>query len=176
MPGTTAISRTRSPLPGSAWSGPGVMPLGTFGDVFSDETDIRPTILALAGLKDDYQHDGRVLFEAVDDEAVPDSLRDHRDTLSALAEAYKQINAPRGTLGARTLTGISTEALKGDDTTYAALEAQIEGITARRNQIARQMIDMLEDAAFDRRPIDVGMADRLIAEAYDLLGDPDRDH
>jgi hypothetical protein len=38
------------------------------------------------------------------------------------------------------------------------------------------MIDMLEDAAFDRRPIDVGMADRLIAEAYDLLGDPDRDH
>jgi hypothetical protein len=30
-----------------------------FGDVFSDETDIRPTILSLAGLKDDYAHDGR---------------------------------------------------------------------------------------------------------------------
>jgi hypothetical protein len=149
--------------------GPGVLAFGKFGDVFSDETDIRPTILSLAGLKDDYQHDGRVLFEALDDEAVPDSLRDRRDTLSALAEAYKQINAPRGTLGARTLTGISTKALKGDDTTYAALEAQIEGITARRNQIARQMIDMLEGAAFDRRPIDVGVADRLIAEAYDLV-------
>ncbi|HEX3440345.1 MAG TPA: hypothetical protein VHT93_08360, partial [Pseudolabrys sp.] len=134
--------------------GPGVRALGAFGDVFSDETDIRPTILSLAGLKDDYQHDGRVLFEALDNEAVPDSLRDHQDTLSALAEAYKQINAPRGTLGARTLTGISTKALKGDDTTYAALEAQIEGITARRNQIAGEMIDMLEDAAFNRRPID----------------------
>jgi hypothetical protein len=32
------------------------------------------------------------------------------------------------------------------------------------------MIDMLEHAAFDQRPIDVEMADRLIAEAYDLLG------
>jgi hypothetical protein len=70
--------------------GPGVMPLGTFGGVFSDETDIRPTILALAGLKDDYQHDGRVLFEALDDEAVPDSLRDRRDTLSALAEVINR--------------------------------------------------------------------------------------
>ena len=149
--------------------GPGVLELGRFGDIFSDHTDMRPTILRLAGLKDDYAHDGRVLFEALDDEAVPDSLRDHRDTLSALAEAYKQINAPRGTLGARTLTGISTKALKGDDTTYAALGAKIEAITARRNQIAGQMIDMLEDAAFDHRPIDVEKADRRIAEAYDLI-------
>jgi hypothetical protein len=68
--------------------GPGVLNLGRFGEIFSDHTDIRPTILSLAGLKDDYAHDGRVLFEALDDEAVPDSLRDQRDTLSALAEAY----------------------------------------------------------------------------------------
>ena len=70
--------------------GPGVMPLGTFGGVFSDETDIRPTILALAGLKDDYQHDGRVLFEALDNEAVPDSLRDRRDT-----RAFQDAHASR---------------------------------------------------------------------------------
>jgi hypothetical protein len=139
--------------------------LGRFGEIFSDHTDIRPTILRLAGLRDDYAHDGRVLFEALDDEAVPDSLRDHRDTLSALAEAYKQINAPRGALGARTLTGISTTALKGNDATYASLEARLNAITKRRNQIAGEMIDMLEDAAFNGRSIDEAEAGRLIASA-----------
>ena len=153
------------------WLGmsPGVLNKGRFGEIFSDHTDTRPTILRLTGLKDDYAHDGRVLFEALDDAAVPDSLRDHRDTLSALAEAYKQINATGGDLGARTLTGISTTALKGDDASYAALEAQIYAITARRNQIAGRMIDILEDAAFNGRSIDEAEAGRLIAEAYDLI-------
>ncbi len=149
--------------------GPGVLSKGRFGEIFSDHTDTRPTILSLAGLKDDYAHDGRVLFEALDDEAIPASLRDHRDTLSALAEAYKQINAPRGTLGARTLTGISTTALKGNDATYASLEARLDAITKRRNQIAGEMIEMLEAAAFDHRSIDRAAAARLIDEAYDLL-------
>jgi len=149
--------------------GPGVLNKGRFADIFSDHTDIRPTMLSLVGLKDDYAHDGRVLFEGLDGEAIPRSLRAHRDRLSDLAEAYKQINAPRGTLGARTLTGISTIALKGDDATYAALEAQIERITDRRNQIAGKMIDMLEDAAFSGQPIDVAEAGRLIDEAYDLI-------
>ena len=149
--------------------GPGVLNKGRFGDIFSDHTDIRPTILALLALKDDYAHDGRVLFEALDDRAVADSLREHRAALSALAEAYKAINAPRGELGARTLTGISTTALKGDDSTYAALEARLGAITARRNQIADQMIAMLENAAFNGQPIDEAAVRRLIEEAYDLI-------
>ena len=149
--------------------GPGVLSKGRFGVIFSDHTDIRPTMLSLVGLKDDYAHDGRVLFEALDDEAVPNSLRLHQDTLSALAEAYKQINAPRGALGARTLTGISTTALEGDDATYARLEARLDRITAQRNQIAGEMIEMLEAAAFEYRPIDRAAAARLIDEAYDLL-------
>ena len=66
--------------------GPGVLSKGRFGEIFTDHTDIRPTIMSLAGLKDDYAHDGRVLFEALDDEAVPDSLRHHQDVLSALAK------------------------------------------------------------------------------------------
>jgi hypothetical protein len=129
--------------------GPGVLNLGRFGEIFSDHTDIRPTILRLAGLKGDYAHDGRVLFEGLDDEAIPDSLRDHRDTFSALAEAYKQINAPRGALGTCTLIGISTTAVEGDDATYASLEARLDAITERRDQIAGEMIEMLEAAAFE---------------------------
>ena len=91
--------------------GPGVQHNGEFDEIFTDHTDIRPTILSLAHLKDDYAHDGRVVFEMLSDHALPDSLRDHRETLSRLAEAYKQINAPRGELGRQTLAGISTRAL-----------------------------------------------------------------
>jgi len=149
--------------------GPGVQRLGEFGVIFSDHTDIRPTILSLVGLKDDYAHDGRVLFEALDDEAMPHSLRAHWDVLSDLAAAYKAINAPLGQLGFNTLTDISTRALAGNDTTYATLEAQIQVITTQRNKIAGQMIEMLEDAAFNNRPIDESKAQQLIKQANDLL-------
>jgi hypothetical protein len=43
--------------------GPGVQRLGRDDAVFSDHTDVRPTMLALLGLKDSYVHDGRVLSE-----------------------------------------------------------------------------------------------------------------
>jgi hypothetical protein len=149
--------------------GPGVRGLGTFGEVFSDHTDIRPTILSLVGLKDDYAHDGRVLFEALADHAIPRALRAHQDTLSDLADAYKQINAPLGELGLQTLIGISTDALKGDDGTYATLEAQIKAVTAKRNEIAGTMIEMLENAAFKDQPINEAKAKQLIDQAFDLL-------
>jgi hypothetical protein len=94
--------------------GPGVRNLGETNFLFTDHTDTRPTILSLAKLKDDYAHDGRVIFEIIKDDALPDSLRDHADTLSDLAETYKAINAPTGKLGIATLTGISTRAVEDD--------------------------------------------------------------
>jgi len=149
--------------------GPGVRALGRTDDIFSDHTDIRPTILSLAHLKDDYAHDGRVLFEALTHEALPDSLRDHEELLSRLADAYKQINAPRGKLGRKTLSGLSTQALKGDDTTYAALEDKIVDVTNRRNEIAGKIISMLEGAAFQGQAINENEAEHLIDQAEDLL-------
>jgi len=149
--------------------GPGIARLGEFGAIFSDHTDIRPTLIHLVGLTDDYAHDGRVLFEALTHDALGKGLRAHQDMLSALAEAYKAINAPLGTLGLGTLTGISTTALASDDATYTILEAQIQAITTQRNNIAGQMIAMLEAAAFNNQPIDEAKAVQLIREANDLL-------
>ncbi len=149
--------------------GPGVERLGEFGSVFTDHADIRPTLIHLVGLTDDYAHDGRVVFEALTPDAAGGALRAHQDTLSALAEAYKAINAPLGTLGFNTLTGISTTALASDDATYGLLEAQIQAITAKRNDIAGKMIAMLEDAAFRNRPIDDAEAAFLIKQANDLI-------
>ena len=149
--------------------GPGVHAAGAFGDIFSDHTDIRPTILSLAGLTDDYGHDGRVLFEVLNDAVVPKSVRDHRDLVSELAEAYKEINAPVGKLGIKTLTGMSTQALTGDDATYSALEAQIVDLTNKRNSIASQMIAILENAFFNGQRVDEGTAHKLIKQAEELL-------
>jgi hypothetical protein len=148
--------------------GPGVRHEGKTGKIFSDHTDVRPTLLSLAGLKDDYVHDGRVLFEMLNDEALPRSLRKHDETLSRLASAYKAINAPRGTLGRKSLK-LSTKALVGDAATYAAIEDRINDITVRRNAIAERMIAMLEAAAFDNWSIDVKEAGELIEAAEELL-------
>jgi hypothetical protein len=149
--------------------GPGVRQLGRTNEIFTDHTDIRPTIVSLAHLTDDYAHDGRVVFEILDGQVLPDSLRDHQETLSRLAAAYKDINAPLGTLGRKTLAGISTQAVKGDDATYAALEDRIEDLTDRRNAIASRMIAMLEAAAFQGVAIDNDEAEHLINDARDLL-------
>jgi hypothetical protein len=78
-PGCTAIPSCFSQTRDHAWNhgdfqdeithtwlgivGPGVRKAGRVGDIFTDHTDIRPTILRLAHLKDDYAHDGRVVFE-----------------------------------------------------------------------------------------------------------------
>jgi hypothetical protein len=150
--------------------GPGVKNLGAKGDLFTDHTDIRPTILSLAQLQDDYAHDGRVIFEILADNALPVPLRGHTNTLAQLAEVYKQINAPTGTLGLRTLTGISTQALQGDDATYARLEAKIVNLTSQRNAIAGQIISILENAAFNGQKIDEPQAKSLIDQANNLLG------
>ena len=149
--------------------GPGVRNMGRFGEIFTDHTDIRPTIMGLANLKDDYAHDGRVLFEVLDRDAVPDAVRDQRFLLSALASALKDINAPRGRLGRETLNGIATHGIEADEATYAALDQRIIDITAKRNRIADEMLNILEGAEFHASPVDEGKALELIVEAQELL-------
>ncbi len=148
--------------------GPGVENLGRFDGMFSDHTDIRPTIISLVGLTDDYSHDGRVLTEVIKQDSLPQSLRQRQDLVSALGQAYKQINAPRGELGRKTLA-LSTTGLAGDNAAYNLSEATINQITTKRNAIANQMIDLIEAAEFDDSPIDEFQARQLIAEADILL-------
>jgi hypothetical protein len=149
--------------------GPGVRSLGVSDQLFSDHTDIRPTLLSLAGLKDDYAHDGRVLFEVLQNSALPSSVVEHRATVLRLAEAYKAINAPLGALGRGSLK-LSTAAIQSDDATYSAYVSNITALTAQRDTIAAGMIEMLENAAFGNQPIDETQAQNLIDAAEHLLG------
>jgi hypothetical protein len=93
--------------------GPGVRNLGDDGSVWSDHTDIRPTMLTLLGLQDDYASDGRALVEPLYDWAMPQSLRAHRETLLRLAATYKQLNACVGQFGLASLA-VSTRALESN--------------------------------------------------------------
>jgi hypothetical protein len=147
--------------------GPGVRSRGVDGDIWSDHTDIRPTILSLTGLSDDYAHDGRVLVEALKGDALPDAVE--RGIYRKLAVAYKEITAPVGELGLASLA-ISTTALAGDDATYANLQTLLADFTSRRDALAAQMIQALENAAFSGQEIDESSANDLIDQAHQLLG------
>jgi hypothetical protein len=143
------------------------------GIAFSDHTDIRPTILALLGLQDDYVHDGRVLFEVINPTALPHSLTAHYGTLLELARVYKMINAPFGDLGRNSLV-VSTAGLASNttgDATYNNLEAKIASWHTRRDSLANQMKSMLEGAAFSGQTINEGQALQVISQGQALLNE-----
>ena len=133
-------------------AGPGVAKQGRFDGVFSDHTDLRPTVMALLGLKDDYIHDGRVLVENLEARALPDSLEDSRFAYTALAQAYKQINATKGPVGVKSLVA-ANRAITSDDATYNKFLTKIGAITTERDALAAQMIALLDGAAFKNKPL-----------------------
>jgi hypothetical protein len=150
--------------------GPGVEKRGIDSRTFADETDYRPTMLSLLGLKDDYQHEGRVLSEELSSWAMPKGASNDRLAFEALGAALKQINAPFGQLGKDTLV-ISTVALNGsdaNDATYTRLENELTGIGNIRDVIAGRMLSLLENAEFSGKSINVRDAAPLILQA-DLL-------
>jgi hypothetical protein len=132
--------------------GPGVAKQGRFDGVFSDHTDLRPTVMALLGLTDSYVHDGRVLVENLEAHALPDSLRDSSFAYTALAQSYKEINATKGPLGVSSLAA-ANHAITSDDATYNKFLTKIGGITDERNALANQMIALLDGAAFKKQPL-----------------------
>jgi hypothetical protein len=151
--------------------GPGVKNLG-MDTTWTDHTNVRPTILELVGLKDDYVNDGRVLIEVLTDKAVAQSLRAHRATLLRLGAVYEQLNASFGQFGLDLLKA-STTALKSgsasDDSRYTSLETSIEGLTAQRDTLAGQIKAALNAAAFDGQALNEQQAKAWIAQAQSLL-------
>lgn len=151
--------------------GPGVKEEGLDSQTWSDHTDIRPTIMLLTGLRDDYGHDGRVLSEAITGAALPAAIRGNANLFLQLAASYKQINATVAQFGLGTLS-ISNSALISndpDDATYNQLENKLISLNSQRDSIASQMIQILEDAEFNGTPIDPAVASALIQQANQLL-------
>jgi hypothetical protein len=150
--------------------GPGIDQAGINGSIWSDHTDVRPTMLTLLGLKDDYRHDGRVIVEALTGYAIPAAVK-KSTSFVPLAQTYKQLNASFGAFAMDTLKA-STRALASNDagdSTYASIEGQIQSLTSQRDSLASQMIALLAGAAFNGQTINSAQAQQLIAQGQALL-------
>ena len=151
--------------------GPGVANNGVDMTTWSDHTDLRPTMMTLLGLKDDYVHDGRLLLEDLTGWAIPAAARKNGG-YRTLAPVYKQLNASFGTFDMAILK-LSTRALASgsaaDDSTYATLEGQIHDWTATRDALAGQIKTALDGADFGGTPISQQTARSLAAQAQKLI-------
>jgi arylsulfatase A-like enzyme len=151
-----------------AMVGPGVKPLGRDDEVFTDHADVRPTIMALLGLKDDYVHEGRVVAEWMLDHALPDGIRDARENFIELAQLFKQLDAPKGELGRASLVW-SNRSVTAADKVYADYLKRIGDITEDRNQLASQIKTVLNNAEFHNQPVDEGAEHDLGRRAKSLI-------
>ncbi|MBR1201885.1 MULTISPECIES: hypothetical protein [unclassified Bradyrhizobium] len=164
---------------GGSWfgmAGPGIAHRGETPDILSHHADLRPTMLALLGLIDRYIHDGVVLVDALEANALPAELAIDRETYRDLARAAKTINDPLGQLGRNGLA-LATQAIKGGDVGYQRYLDTIGAITARRGALTREINTQLDGAAFGHRPLNppyaralIGRAEALVNEVEDLAG------
>ncbi len=153
--------------------GPGIDGIGVDSTTWSDHTDIRPTLMVLLGLKDDYTHDGRALTEEFTGWARPAATR-KSDGYSKVAQTYKQLDAAVGEFGLATLAA-STRAIESgtalDDSTYAGLETQLAALIDQRNTLAAQMIGLLEGAEFNGKSISEEQAQSLVSQGQSLIAE-----
>ena len=114
-----------------------------------EETDIRPTMLYLVGLTDDYQSDGHVITEAL--ASVPPALA----ATAQLAAGYDQINSSVGQFATDTLIA-DTKALasgsSSDDSAYAAEQATLQSLADDRDAAAAKIKAVLSEAAAGKAP------------------------
>jgi len=139
---------------------------------WTDHTDVRPTMLTLLGLKDDYQTDGRAVVEPLFDWAVPQTLRAHQETLQRLGAVYKQLTASFGSFAMYTLVA-STKALASgsstDDSTYTTIEGKIADLTTQRDALMAQIRTGLNNAEFAGQALNEQQAKGWIASAQSLI-------
>jgi len=123
---------------------------GTTG-TWVDETDIRPTIMYLTGLKDDYEHDGRVITQIL---TSPNAALSGPG-VAALGDCYKQLNSSVGEFGTATLQFATKgiESRSPGDEQYLATDNELRKLDIARDQLAGAIKQDLENAAFQNTSV-----------------------
>jgi hypothetical protein len=135
---------------------------------WTDHTDVRPTMLSLLGLNDDYVRDGRPVTQVLDSGSVPATLQS--SDAVALGDMLKRLDAPFGEFGMNTLKA-SSVALASDsnhDNRYTTIEKSIASLTDQRNQVVDAMKALLAGAEAGTA-IDHTQASDLLDRAQGLL-------
>ena len=164
------------------WVGPGIRHLGETASIWTDHAGVRPTMMTLLGLKDDYSWDGAANAQILDRwGGLPWTISIDRGVFNRLASAYKQLDAPFGAFGMSTLNA-DTSALASNspsDATYTGMDDQLQACENARAPIVAQMQSVLQAAETGQRPVDpfearrlVNRADQLIQDASELANDP----
>ncbi|HEX4520028.1 MAG TPA: hypothetical protein VH063_10655 [Gaiellaceae bacterium] len=162
---------------GSTWAGfvgPGVANNGIDSTTWTDHTNVRPTMMALTGLKDDYEQDGHVLVQALTREATPHALTSppagpDAGLVGKLEVQDDLLNAPFGTFARATLASSTFGLESTDDSVYNSVESQIQDLTTQRDALATQIKNELYDAAVNGHPIDPHTAQAQIDQVKDLI-------
>jgi len=161
-------------------AGPGVARTGVDNAIWSDHTDIQPTMLALLGLHDDYVPDGVVLADVIEPTALPPAMLSSSPTLTKLGRLYTRLEAAVGEFGLDTLAA-STRALASSspgDATYTTIEGQLTSLGAARDALAGQIQTLLIGAEFGGQPLSTSKSGKralaaLIAQGNALLAQAD---
>jgi hypothetical protein len=109
-----------------------------------EETDIRPTMLYLLGLKDDYESDGHVITQAV--QHVTRALA----ATAELAAAYDQLESSVGQFGTDTLIADTKALASGsgsDDSAYQAEQSTLRNLADDRDAAVARIKKLLNGAA-----------------------------
>ena len=118
---------------------------------WADETDVRPTTLYLAGLKDDYEHDGRVITEVLTN---PNHAL-AQPGVAALGACYKQLNSSVGELGTDVLIASTkaAESASPGDARFKVAQVALRSLDKLRDKVALPIKGDLEAAAFGDQTI-----------------------
>ncbi|MDT4939655.1 MAG: hypothetical protein QOG80_3326 [Pseudonocardiales bacterium] len=159
--GPTPVNGNQPSDPNSTRTVPQASTVGTW----VEETDLRPTLLHLVGLTDDYQTDGHLITSALT--SVPSGLQG----LDELISAYDQINSSVGQFATDTLIADSAALASGsaaDDSRYALEQAALADLADQRDQVATGIKQLLAAAAAGHHP-NHGQIQSNLTRARNLL-------
>ncbi|MBI3942993.1 MAG: alkaline phosphatase family protein [Chloroflexi bacterium] len=137
-------------------------------DTWIDQVDITPTIYWLMGLTIPAGLDGRPIHEVLRPDALPASLKANAGEVSALALAYKEINAPTGTLSFDALRVSTQGALLAGSPEGANIEQHLTLLVQGRDSLAAEMRPVLM-APYLGKPFDINTARDMRARAQALM-------
>ena len=108
---------------------------------YADEVDLRPTLLHLVGLQDDYPSDGTIVNQV---------LTDPTATPASLAVLYRQLNSSVGEFATDTLIAESAALASGsagNDEHYADIESTLQHLADARDALVSDMKPVLASGA-----------------------------
>ena len=125
------------------------VPQATTVGTWVEETDLRPTLLHLTGLTDDYPTDGRVISQALSNPSG--ALQDTEE----LAVAYQQLNSSVGEFATNTLIADSAALASGsasNDSAFTQEQQALSVLAWSHDRVAAKMKAVLIAAAAGDAP------------------------